>query len=82
LRDYGSYNIVNLMGLAIFPGIGTLINIVAIIVGSTVGVLVGSKMSLRTRNLLTDVLGITVILSAAGALISLWSKRFIDSLPS
>jgi uncharacterized membrane protein YqgA involved in biofilm formation len=82
LRDYGSYNIVNLMGLAIFPGIGTLINIVAIIVGSTVGVLVGSKMSLRTRNLLTDVLGITVILSAAGALISLWSKRFIDSLPT
>jgi uncharacterized membrane protein YqgA involved in biofilm formation len=77
-----SYNIANLMRLAIFPGIGTLINIVAIILGSTIGVLLGSKMSERTRELITDVLGMTVILAAVGALISLWSKRFIHSLPT
>ena len=65
-----------------FPGIGTVINVVAIISGSTLGVLVGAKMPARTRNLLTDVLGITVILGAVGALISLWSKRFIESLPT
>lgn len=65
-----------------FPGIGTVVNVIAIIVGSTIGILVGGKMSLRTRDLLTDVLGITVILGAAGALISLWSKRFVDSLPT
>jgi uncharacterized membrane protein YqgA involved in biofilm formation len=70
------------MKLAIFPGIGTIINVVAIILGSTFGVLVGSKISARTRNLLTDVLGITVILGAAGALMSLWSTRFIQSLPA
>jgi uncharacterized membrane protein YqgA involved in biofilm formation len=81
-RNSPSYSIANLMRFAIFPGIGTLINVVAIIVGSTLGVLVGSKMSLKTRNLLTDVLGITVILGAAGALVSLWSKRFIQSLPT
>lgn len=65
-----------------FPGIGTVINIVAIVVGSFLGVLMGAKMSLRTRNLLTDVLGLTVILSAAGAVASLWSHRYISSLPS
>lgn len=70
------------MKFAIFPGIGTLINIVAIIVGSSLGVLVGGKMPVRTRNLLTDVLGMTVILGGAGALISLWSHRFIKSLPT
>ena len=70
------------MKLAIFPGIGTVINVAAIVGGSSLGVLVGAKMALRTRNLLTDVLGITVILGGAGALISLWSPRFIESLPS
>lgn len=70
------------MKFAIFPGIGTLLNIVAIIAGSSLGVLVGGKMPVRTRNLLTDVLGLTVILGGAGALISLWSPRFIQSLPT
>lgn len=77
-----SYSIADTMKLAIFPGIGTVINVLAIIAGSTLGVLVGGKMSVRTRNLLTDVLGITVMLGAVGALISLWSKRFIESLPT
>lgn len=65
-----------------FPGIGTLINIAAIVGGSTIGVLVGAKMPERTRHLLTDVLGITVILSAVSALFSLWSHRFVSSLPT
>ena len=71
------------MGLHVmFPGVGTVINIVAIIVGSGLGILLGGKMSVRTRTLLTDVLGITVILAAAGALINLWSRRFVVALPS
>ncbi len=65
-----------------FPGIGTVINVVSIVAGSILGILVGGKMSARTRTLLTDVLGITVILAAAGALVSLWSSRFIHSLPT
>ena len=70
------------MKLAIFPGIGTLINIVAILAGSALGVLAGGRIAMRTRNLLTDVLGITVMLAGAGALISLWSSRFVHSLPT
>ncbi|MBC7463661.1 MAG: DUF554 domain-containing protein [Actinobacteria bacterium] len=64
-----------------FPGIGTAINVIAIVVGSGLGVLIGSKMPQRTRGLITDVLGLTVLLSAAGAFIPLWSKSFVGSLP-
>ena len=48
-----------------FPGIGTAINVVAIIGGATLGVLVGNRMKVTTRNLLTDVLGLVLILGAA-----------------
>jgi len=65
-----------------FPGIGTVINILAIIGGASLGVLVGAKMPKRTRVLLTDVLGLIVILGAAGALAALWSHRYLSALPS
>ncbi len=65
-----------------FPGIGTVINLVAIIVGSTLGVLFGSKIPERTRILITDVLGLTVLLAASSALISLWTKRFTTAVPT
>jgi len=70
------------MRLALFPGIGTVINVLAIIGGATLGVFAGGRMSQRTRNLLTDVLGLTVMLGGVGALISLWSRRFVESLPT
>ena len=65
-----------------FPGIGTVINIFAIVAGASFGVLAGAKMPKRTRALLTDVLGLTTLLAAAEALRSLWSKRYIASLPT
>jgi uncharacterized membrane protein YqgA involved in biofilm formation len=64
-----------------FPGIGTVINIVTIISGASLGVLVGNKMNARTRTLLTDVLGLVTLLGAASALIPLWSDRYISALP-
>ncbi len=65
-----------------FPGIGTVINVVTIVLGAGIGVLVGSRMPARTRELLTDVLGLTTLLGAAGALFSLWSKRYVSALPT
>jgi uncharacterized protein len=65
-----------------FPGIGTLINIATIVSGATFGVLIGNRMKSKTRDLLTDVLGLVTILGAGSALIPLWSVRFIQSLPS
>jgi len=64
-----------------FPGIGTLINIITIITGASLGVLVGNRMSSKTRTLLTDVLGMVTLLGAGSALIPLWSDRYVSSLP-
>jgi uncharacterized protein len=64
-----------------FPGIGTAINILAIVGGATLGVLVGNRMKEKTRTLLTDVLGLVLILGAASAVIPLWSERYIQAVP-
>jgi uncharacterized membrane protein YqgA involved in biofilm formation len=65
-----------------FPGIGTVINVVTIIGGAAIGVLIGNRMKIATRDLLTDVLGLVTLLGAGSALIPLWSSRYIDALPS
>ncbi|NDI07803.1 MAG: DUF554 family protein, partial [Actinobacteria bacterium] len=39
-------------------GLGTLINVLTIIAGSAVGVLAGSRLSTKTRELITDILGL------------------------
>ena len=62
-------------------GLGTLINIIGIVAGSTVGVLAGSRLAVKTRDLITDVLGLITILAAAGAVIPLFSSDFASSLP-
>lgn len=64
-----------------FPGVGTVMNIVTIISGASLGVLVGNRMNTRTRTLLTDVLGLVTLLGAGSALIPLWSKRYLDAFP-
>ena len=64
-----------------FPGVGTIINIVTIISGASLGVLVGNRMPTRTRTLLIDVLGLVTLLGAASAVIPLWSERYNQALP-
>ncbi len=64
-----------------FPGLGTLINVVTIIGGASIGVLLGSKVSEKLRNLTTDILGLVTLLAAASALMPLWSAEYVDALP-
>lgn len=64
-----------------FVGLGTLINIIAILIGSTIGIGAGSRLTKRSLSLITDILGLITLLGAASALIPLWSSTFIDSLP-
>lgn len=47
------------------PGVGTLINAAAILLGSALGVLVGDRLPERTRSVVTDALGLVVLLVAA-----------------
>jgi uncharacterized membrane protein YqgA involved in biofilm formation len=62
-------------------GLGTLINVLTIIAGATVGVFAGSRLNVKTRELITDVLGLITILAAAGAVIPLFTDKYSQSLP-
>jgi len=47
-----------------FPGIGTVVNVVAVLVGSVIGVLLGNRLPTRTRDVVTDSLGLVTLLIA------------------
>jgi len=64
-----------------FVGIGTLINVAAIAIGSFLGISLGSKLADKSQKMITDVLGLVTLLGATSALIPLWSRSFNDSLP-
>jgi uncharacterized protein len=64
-----------------FIGSGTLINVLTIVGGASLGVLIGGRMPERMRLLITDVLGLITILGAATTLTPITSDRYINSLP-
>lgn len=64
-----------------FVGFGTTVNIAAIIGGAALGVLAGGRLSLRTRTLITEVLGLITLLGAVSALAPMWGQRYISALP-
>jgi uncharacterized membrane protein YqgA involved in biofilm formation len=66
----------------IFPGFGTIINIVAIILGSLIGILLGKKFKEDTKNLITDVLGFITLISGAAAIYSIWNVDFVNAVPT
>lgn len=64
-----------------FVGVGTLINIIAILIGSSLGIAAGNRITKKSQSLITDVLGLITTLGAASALAPLWSPIFESSLP-
>ena len=68
-----------------FPGIGTLVNVVAVLVGAVIGILAGHRLSQRTRDVVTDALGLVTLLIAASAASGIsdpaWSEAVGDSAP-
>lgn len=51
--------------LQAFVGVGTAVNVVAILVGSALGLVLGNRLGERTRSTLTDVLGLVVLVIGA-----------------
>lgn len=49
------------------PGTGTLVNVLAVLVGSVVGVAMGHRLPMRTRRVVTDGLGLVTLLIAASS---------------
>jgi len=64
-----------------FAGVGTFINVIAIMVGSSLGILAGARITKKSQSLITDVLGLITALGAASALSPLWSPIFEAALP-
>ena len=46
------------------PGIGTAVNVAAVLIGSVIGVLLGNRLPVRTRDVVTDALGLVTLLIA------------------
>ena len=64
-----------------FAGVGTVINVGAILIGASLGILAGARITKKSQGLITDVLGLITALGAASALSPLWSPMFEAALP-
>jgi len=60
-------------------GLGTLVNVLAIIAGSAVGVLLGSRLPEKTNRAVTDALGLLVLVLGGLNLQSLADKQFVSA---
>jgi uncharacterized membrane protein YqgA involved in biofilm formation len=69
----------------VFPGIGTLVNMTTVLLGTSIGVGVGHRFGQRTRDVVTDALGLVTLLIAASAASSVddpvWSRAVGGSAP-
>ncbi len=59
-----------------FPGLGTLINVSTVVVGSLLGMAVGHRLPERTRSVVTDCLGLTTLLMAGLSAVSVTDRSF------
>ena len=65
-----------------FHGIGTVLNAITIIVGASAGVFLGESLKTRTRDLITDVLGLVTLLGASAAIIPLFKIQYLNAIPN
>lgn len=65
-----------------FPGLGTLLNTLAVVVGSLIGMAVGHRLPDRTRDVVTDSLGLVTMLMAALSAVSVTDPAFAAAVGS
>lgn len=61
-------------------GLGTIINVVAILVGSTLGVAFGNRLPERTTRTVTDALGLTTLVIGGLNVVSLRDEAYVDAV--
>jgi uncharacterized protein len=64
----------------VIVGLGTLLNIVTIVVGAAIGVLIGNRLPERTNRVVTDALGLITIVLGGLNLISLTDSEFVGAV--
>jgi len=66
----------------VFPGIGTLVNALTVLVGAAVGVAAGHRLPHRTRHLVTDALGLITLLIAASSATAVGDPALVTAVGS
>ena len=61
-------------------GSGTILNMVAILIGSGLGVLIGHRLPQRTRDTVTDALGLVTLVIGSLSIVALTNTAFSDSV--
>lgn len=64
------------------PGIGTLVNVATVLIGALIGVLLGNRLPARTRDVVTDALGLVTLLIAGTSAIAVLSPELSDRVGS
>lgn len=64
------------------PGLGTLVNVLAIVMGATIGVLVGHRLPERTRVTVTDGLGLLTLVIGALNIVAIRDEDFVAAVGS
>ncbi len=65
-----------------FPGVGTVINAVAVVGGACLGMLIGHRLPHRTRDVVTDCLGLVTLLMAALSAMAVTDAEFSAAVGS
>ena len=64
------------------PGTGTAVNVLTVLAGATVGVLLGNRLPARTRDVVTDALGLVTLLIAATSAMAVLDPGLADEVGS
>jgi uncharacterized protein len=64
----------------LLPGLATLVNVTTVLIGATAGVLLGNRLPVRTRDLVTDALGLVTLLIAATSAMEVLSPTLADEV--
>jgi uncharacterized membrane protein YqgA involved in biofilm formation len=64
----------------VIPGIGTVVNVATVLIGSTLGVLLGNRLPTRTRDLVTDALGLVTLLIAGTSAMAVLDDDLADAV--
>lgn len=65
-----------------FPGIGTVVNVATVLLGAGLGVLLGHRLSERTRDVVTDGLGLVTLLIAILSALSVTDPALVSHIGS
>jgi uncharacterized membrane protein YqgA involved in biofilm formation len=66
----------------VIPGSGTAVNVLTVLLGATLGVLLGNRLPARTRDVVTDALGLVTLLIAATSAMAVLDGGLADEVGS